>query len=310
MRNGNVWRAIVAALVLLSAPSCSNDKTADPAAAESPQASDPWRFPAGFSVDRGATSATLYTAIDGGRRLVDRDVAWSVRANECVLYEAPRDGMGMVFAAAPGRSPIAVMESRYEAPWQTEQAQVRRYQLGYEGMERIVDVETLNAYDVCEAAKKAGPLEDGWAATAARGAVKPESRKIRIDSRTRGGNTQLHIAAAVGDLPLVEVLLSAGLAADAPGERGVTPLMAASKWGESTGVLKRLLQAGPYIDGTDDNGDTALMHAVRAHAIDQARMLLDAGASLAVRNKAGQSPSDLAATERMKELIAEAERAR
>lgn len=49
-----------------------------------------------------------------------------------------------------------------------------------------------------------------------------------LAAETGGGNTQLHAALAAGDEPLVEVRLSAGLAADAPEARGITPLMAAS----------------------------------------------------------------------------------
>ena len=309
MHTTTLRMGILAAL-LLGAPACSKEnKEAPPAAA--PQAADPWRLPEGWSVDRGVTTATIYATVDGQRRLVDRDVTWSTRANECVMYEALRSGSGVVFAAAPGRSPITVAETSYDAPWQTTK-QVRRYRLRYEGSDRVVEVETLNAYDVCETAKKAEPFHDGWAAAVAPSTMRPESELIPIHAETGGGNTQLHAALAAGDEALVEVLLSAGLAADAPGERGITPLMAASRWARSPAVLNRLLQTGVFVDATDNNGDTALMHAVRANAVEQARVLLTAGASVSIRNKEGQSAADLAARSNssMQALIAEAGRGR
>jgi ankyrin repeat protein len=58
----------------------------------------------------------------------------------------------------------------------------------------------------------------------------------------------------------------------------------------------------------DDKGMTALMHAVYAHSVEHARILLDHGANVTARNGDGQAAADLAerSSDHMKKLISDA----
>jgi ankyrin repeat protein len=73
--------------------------------------------------------------------------------------------------------------------------------------------------------------------------------------------------------------------ADVRGPRGISPLMAAADAGNSQAVAL-LLKAAPQLDLADDDGDTALHHAVRRGSAEIAAQLLQAGASLKQTNNA------------------------
>ncbi len=56
-------------------------------------------------------------------------------------------------------------------------------------------------------------------------------------------------------------------------------------------VLELLFQAGVNLDHRDADGRTPLHHAIDADRIEAARILINLGASLTVKNEAGYSPA-------------------
>jgi ankyrin repeat protein len=113
----------------------------------------------------------------------------------------------------------------------------------------------------------------------------------------RYGRTDLHYAAADGNLEKVAFLLSAGANAAAPDDEGWTPLHAAVQaW--SSAICVALLDAGAAVDAQDVHGNTPLSKAVfesrgRGELIG---LLRARGANPLLKNRHGVSPLKLART--------------
>jgi hypothetical protein len=83
----------------------------------------------------------------------------------------------------------------------------------------------------------------------ARWLLKHPSRTISVDATDSCQNTALHLAAELGNQPMVQLLLDMGARADIPGPGGFTPLMAAVQatmrsQDEKLKVLKALVEKG------------------------------------------------------------------
>lgn len=123
---------------------------------------------------------------------------------------------------------------------------------------------------------------------------KQPKRKERPDVDSYG-RTELHYAAAKGDLQKVEALLANGLDASASDDNGWTPLhFATQAWSPS--VCTALLKAGAPIDCQDTHGNTPLGKAVfnsRGRG-DVIEVLRAHGADPLLKNRHGVSPLKLA----------------
>ncbi|WAS82624.1 MULTISPECIES: ankyrin repeat domain-containing protein [unclassified Corallococcus] len=97
----------------------------------------------------------------------------------------------------------------------------------------------------------------------------------RLEARDKNKRGVLHLAAMVDDASLVKELLRLGAPADATDSAKATPLHAAAEHG-STACIALLAKGGVPVDALDDAGRTALFNAQRA---DVARALIDAGAN-------------------------------
>lgn len=95
-----------------------------------------------------------------------------------------------------------------------------------------------------------------------------------------GGASALAIAAEAGNVVAIARLVTAGAVVDARADRAaLTPLMIAAGQ-PSTETVAALLAAGANPKLRTSSGFTALMHAVVENRIDNARLLLAAGADL------------------------------
>lgn len=108
------------------------------------------------------------------------------------------------------------------------------------------------------------------------------------------GRTPLHAACARAHLPLMRILVAAGIGvADlgAPDARGVTPLMLAARSGDEDAaprLIELLLRAGVSVSAADATGATACHHgAGRAASL---AALIRRGANVNARDKTGISP--------------------
>ena len=123
-----------------------------------------------------------------------------------------------------------------------------------------------------------------------------------INSKNNAGDTPLHIAAALNDVPIVRLLLEKGAAAELANEQGKTALLSALRNSSAEAALV-LLDHKAKIDIADKEGWTALHFAVY-RKLDAARIrIVEQGTNvwpgtLAVNHKtdAGLTPLHMAAT--------------
>jgi uncharacterized protein len=123
------------------------------------------------------------------------------------------------------------------------------------------------------------------------------------------GATPLLLAAKVGDLDAIKLLLKYKPIIDLPNSMGVTPLMTAAGMGhsfnptrgrfktdeEAAESVKLLKDAGATINGHDRNGMTALHSAAEHGWNDTVKVLVADGADLQPKDTKGLTPIDHAA---------------
>ena len=117
------------------------------------------------------------------------------------------------------------------------------------------------------------------------------------------------VAAATGDLPMLQAELKRGVAIDARSEDAITPLHVAALFGHAT-AAELLLSLNADVTLTDEAGNTALHMAVFLGRSDVVRVLLAHGADPLSRNDAGFSSVDIAAapwSEHYEEHVRQAE---
>jgi uncharacterized protein len=146
-------------------------------------------------------------------------------------------------------------------------------------------------------------------------------RKANLTAEDRGGSTALIYAAANGHLAIVQLVQKAGLKKNADmalafAARGCytpivttllaggaqptakvqgTPTLTLAAGANCEETVRVLVKAGVEINGTDDNGMTALMEAAAWGHTEMVKLLLESGADMELRNKQGQTAWGLAA---------------
>lgn len=145
-------------------------------------------------------------------------------------------------------------------------------------------------------------------------------RGAEVNARDTFGQTPLHIAAYVGNAPLVDFLLKKGADANLADRNGRTPLHLAA-WGDHQNVAQLLMARGAQVNRKDIKGLTPLHLAVTrkensggtarqlilqgaavnavdsdgwtplfyARSIDTAKLLIDAGADVRIKDKEGRT---------------------
>ncbi|CEJ91348.1 hypothetical protein VHEMI07066 [[Torrubiella] hemipterigena] len=123
------------------------------------------------------------------------------------------------------------------------------------------------------------------------------------------GSTPLHYASSKGHWEHVRLLLDANVDTAGINSEGVSPLSAAAAAGNEA-IVKMLLEHSPnllQLETQPTLGNAPLMQAIEGQNPAVVELLLKSGASLAVRNSAGQTPLIVAAkfpsTEVVKTLL-------
>ncbi|KAI8650992.1 Protein kinase domain-containing protein [Fusarium keratoplasticum] len=107
-----------------------------------------------------------------------------------------------------------------------------------------------------------------------------------LDSRTRCGNTPLHLAAKAGNLSVVPLLIKAGVNIEAKNSDGETALSEASKAGIEV-MVEMLVEEGANIEAKNKKGETPLVHAVVNGHEGTTERLVSMGADLQSRDIEG-----------------------
>jgi ankyrin repeat protein len=103
------------------------------------------------------------------------------------------------------------------------------------------------------------------------------------------GWTDLHRAAAKGDVAAVQKLLEQGVAVDTRNESGGTPLYEATRRGKLK-VMKLFLKNGANVNAPGGNGFSPLSLAAEYNQVEAARLLLKHGANVNYRDVVGNTP--------------------
>ena len=108
----------------------------------------------------------------------------------------------------------------------------------------------------------------------------------------------LHLAATSANLECVEKLVSAGAAVNLPDKAGNTPLHLAAKTASGTGELSSLVNAAATTEGPEMAARLRSLAKAEGERIITA--LINAGADISLRNKAGKVAMDFATTKAAK----------
>lgn len=123
--------------------------------------------------------------------------------------------------------------------------------------------------------------------------VKSLVSKNLIDNRSRKSGTALSVAISNKDAALAGLFIRLGSDVNLTNDKGVSPLMIASKLGMD-GIVRELVAAGAKINARDCDGETALMKAVRSRSRGCVDFLVNSGADVNICDKKGVSPLSIA----------------
>jgi len=118
------------------------------------------------------------------------------------------------------------------------------------------------------------------------------------------GETALHIVTARRDTTWISFLLGKGADPNIRDAKGQTPLVVAANLGFVEG-MELLITGGARVDEPNSTGETPLISAVHRRDIAMMRVLLKAGASPDRADSSGRSARDYAKLERNDNLIEE-----
>jgi len=123
-----------------------------------------------------------------------------------------------------------------------------------------------------------------------------------VFSRDKHGQTQLHRAAATGNLAKITQFLKRGVDVNVRDHAGWSPVHEAALAGQ-TEILQLLVEHGGDVNARGLNNDTALHDACENGHADIVKVLLLNGADLEVVNDDGKKPLDVTDDEDIKKLV-------
>ncbi|MBF0206123.1 MAG: ankyrin repeat domain-containing protein [Oligoflexia bacterium] len=132
--------------------------------------------------------------------------------------------------------------------------------------------------------------------------IKQKIKKVNIDQRFPSGLTLLMLAASVGSMDDVEILIANKANTDTRDYNGKTSLMYACIKNRKN-IVEYLLSQKAKVDTKDENGYTALAYAVIGNCVEICKMLIRKGADMRLRIK-GTPLISMAAGRGHKEIIA------
>lgn len=125
------------------------------------------------------------------------------------------------------------------------------------------------------------------------------TKDVNLDARARNGDTALMMAAYKGKYDLVKALLDKGAE---PNQTGWAALHYAAAVGNNP-IVQLLLDHSAYIDAESPNQTTPIMMAARGGHILTVKLLLDEGADLTLKNGAGMTALDFARAGGFRDIV-------
>lgn len=116
---------------------------------------------------------------------------------------------------------------------------------------------------------------------------------IDLDALAANGENALMLAALRGHIGLLRQLIRKGAEVNKPGWTPLHYAATQSDW-SSVEMVELLLEQHAYIDAASPNDSTPLMMAARYGNAQTVKLLIDAGADVALRNQQGLSARDFA----------------
>jgi ankyrin repeat protein len=126
-----------------------------------------------------------------------------------------------------------------------------------------------------------------------------QNKDVKLDARSRNGDTALMLAAYKNKPALVRALLDKGAE---PNQTGWTALHYAATVGNND-IVQLLLDRSAYIDAESPNQTTPIMMAARGGHILTVKLLLDEGADVTLKNGAGMTAIDFAKAGGFKDIV-------
>ena len=131
------------------------------------------------------------------------------------------------------------------------------------------------------------------------GAALVANPKTNIEIEDKAGENAMMMAALVGDLNFVNLLIAKDAEVN---KKGWAPLHYAAANGHDD-IVKVLLDHSAYVDAGSPNGTTPLMMAARGGHVSTVKLLLDNGADLTVKNQIGMTALDFAKTYKEPDVV-------
>ncbi|KAM3066652.1 hypothetical protein ACMFMG_002364 [Clarireedia jacksonii] len=103
------------------------------------------------------------------------------------------------------------------------------------------------------------------------------------------GETPLHIACRIGDLPIVKLLVQNSASLTSRDAHLNTPLLVATRWRHAP-IVEYLLEQGADLEARDSKGSTALLLACRHGCGEAVKVLVNSGADVRVSDVRGRGP--------------------
>jgi len=122
---------------------------------------------------------------------------------------------------------------------------------------------------------------------------------IMLEQHARNGDTALMLASFLANTEVVKKLIAAGAEVNQPGWAAVHYAAASG----SVETLNLLLEHAAYIDSESPNKTTPLMMALNFGMYDTAKVLIDSGADISLKNDAGMTALDFANKSERNDLI-------
>jgi ankyrin repeat protein len=255
-------------------------------------------------VAAGKPSPHLYWIKNGTQTVVDRHIL-SHMVSGCVIYETVRpSAASVVFAVESGKTPVPVATSDAFRQWHFSWDGLRRFDLPRTDVNGVTSLgmDAIAISDMCMLAFHQPAFREDWAEKSSLDVtrVKVEQTVFDVHGADSYGDTTLIEAIRKKHVVVVEELLRVGADANAPNNRGVTPLMTAVTHNpDNTQMMQLILAAGVDVNAQDNRGMTALMEAARYGRKDPVALLLARGADPSIRDNQGRTAAAMTSDSRV-----------